>query len=91
MKSMLSEIRSRRFDIAVLILITATPREVAALLEIRSLLEGLPIVLLLHDQRDETYAAGFKLMPRFVEDLRNRGKDTCLVVKRIIENQQRSL
>ncbi len=71
-------------DVAVAVLVAASPQNLLDLLSIQNILTDTRIILILPDSRNETVSLGFKLFPRFISYAGGSFEDVSAVLSKMI-------
>ncbi len=82
-----SRLKQPVLGLRVAILFAMSSGELDALIEIRDLLEGVKVVLILPDTEPDTVARAHRLHPRFISDRQSDFVDVAAVVNRIFHHQ----
>ncbi len=75
------------FTIAVLV--AGSKKELLDIVFMRHLLSDIPVILVLHDRKDETIAAGHKLYPRFLTYVDSNLTEVGAVLEKMLENYEK--
>ncbi len=78
-------LRRPKRNLAIIILVAVTAKELENLLLIRDFFDDLPIILVLPDKARKSLLRGQKLFPRFVTDMEGDLSEVALVLKHLLE------
>jgi len=80
-----SRLRRRLGDLAVVVLYAASRKELQEILQIRDLLDDVPVLLILPDREAETFSEGLNLFPRFISFEDTDFTDVSAVLGRMLK------
>ena len=87
-KSFFGRLSKPTHDLTVTIIVAASHKELDELLLLGNLLQDIPIILILPDQKHKTIRKGHKLYPRFVSYLDSDFYDVALVLAKMVNRSK---
>jgi hypothetical protein len=79
-----SRLHQPHYDVAVIIL-SASGEEMDELIQLRDLINDIPVIFILPDMRKDTLSKAFKLFPRYISEEDSNFSDVVGVLKKMVE------
>lgn len=79
------------FDHRVILILAASPGDLAQILPYRDLLVNHSVILILPDSKEDTMARALSLYPRYIDYIQNDLKDIYLVLEKMVKNIHRQI
>nr|NJM00926.1 hypothetical protein [Desulfobacula sp.] len=73
------------FDHRIILILAASPGDLARILSLRNLLENRSVILILPDSEEDTMTQALSLYPRYIDYVQNDLKDVYPVLKKMVE------